>query len=265
MRFLLIVLLFCCCTGYGQEFAAVDKKVQNYPEFTDINTLAIRIQNDFSQPADRARAVYIWITENISYNLAAYYATLNRIPSPPKDPTPDLKAERERKERVAQSVFQRRITLCEGYSSLFQELAERVGLEARMIKGVTKTGARDIGKNRRLKDHIWNAVLVDAQWQLIDPTWAAGIEDAQTKSWVRQRNDFFFFTPPDIFLTSHFPERQAWQLVPQPASLEAFYSWPVFYPGYFEYGLRLEGQVPRDASYFQQQNPGHRFCEFIGE
>jgi len=251
MRILFCALLFSSLFGYSQQenaednkYAAVDEKVQNYPEFPNLSSLAMRIENDFSETDERARAVYYWITQNIVYNQQAYLAYRRRI-------QPSILAgeqieyvESPDQARVAEAIFFRRKTLSYGYAVLFNELAGRVGLHSNLIKGVIKTSARDINGDSPLPEHYWNAVLVEAEWKLIDLTWASGTLDPVTKRWKAQQNDFYYFTPPEVFITSHFPENPTWQLMGYKILLEEFVSWPVFYPGYFQFELELEASVP---------------------
>ena len=61
------ILLFTGFLGHAQSDASIDDKVMNYPEFTSINTLSIRIQNDFEIDSERVRAAFVWITGQMDY------------------------------------------------------------------------------------------------------------------------------------------------------------------------------------------------------
>lgn len=240
MRIILFFMLIGLFSGYSQDYSHIDKKVKNYPEFPNLDVLVIRVNNDFSSEEDRVRAFYIWIATHVKYNLKAYYGIRNRLPAPLTYKKTDLESERDRELRIAKGVFERRETLCEGYSLLFKELCTRSKIEARVIKGITRTNARDIKKVRRQKDHAWNAVKVNGEWKLVDLTWSTGFEDSGTGIWVQRLNDFYFFTPPEAFITSHFPQYESWQLVDEKITLDEFFAGPIFYPKYFESDLRLK-------------------------
>lgn len=235
--FLLLLFTFNQLT-WSQDFSMVDEKVYAYPDFDDIETLSIRIQNDFENDIERARAAYLWITDNIKYDQNALRSV--RIEklffySDKYDYEYKLKKRQQKKMLLA---FKNKIGLCEEFSVLFKELCNMIGLEAELILGVAKS-ASDIDSKNTIKNHGWNAVKINGKWKLVDVTWSAGYQDQKTSLWVRKLNDHFFLTPPEEFLTSHYPEDSKWQLIDTPISVDTFYKMPVFYSKYYDNELIL--------------------------
>jgi hypothetical protein len=58
---------------------------------------------------------------------------------------------------------------------------------------------------------------------------------------VRGFEPFYFFTPPEQFIYSHFPSDPRWQLLAEPLSRHAFEALPQVKPAFFLCGLRFPG------------------------
>ena len=119
-----------------------------------------------------------------------------------------------------EEVFILRKGVCQHYSVLFQRLADMAGLQARTIAGE----ASGFPKSILLKDtrHAWNAVRIDGAWYLLDVTWASGYLDQgygfhyyppERRQQVYAEN---FLVDPAIFVKSHYPEDERWQLLAKP-------------------------------------------------
>ncbi len=241
MKYTIFLLLLSICHQFtwSQNYQLIDEKVYGYPVFNNIETLSIRIQNDFKTDIERTRAVFIWMAKNLEYDIntslkpkvkTTFFYSSQR----------NLKNQiREYQENLATVAFSSRKALCEGFSLLFVELCHYVGLEAIQINGVTKISATEIDVFRTVKDHAWNAVKIQNQWKLIDVTWSAGSRNLETGVWQKDVDDYFFMTPPQQFLTSHYPEHKIWQLIKEPITLSEFFEKPVFYKDYFKNELIL--------------------------
>lgn len=68
--------------------------------------------------------------------------------------------------------------VCEGYAKAFAYLCRNVGINATTITG-TSYGA----------GHMWNAVLLDNEWYLVDVTWNDGDHDNDEINWL----DYTYF------------------------------------------------------------------------
>ena len=236
---LFILLAFCLNITYAQDYKFVDDKVKNYPDFTDINVLIIRVNNDFETNIDKARAYYTWISTNIDYNKNALIS-IGPAPTFKYRTANELKYIRKRRNlRAIERSFKEKKALCHEYALLYQFLCEASNIKCAVIRGVTKTSAYKINNISNVKDHAWNAVFIDNEWQLLDITWSAGRTDSRTLQWKKSFNDFFFFLPPEQFITSHFPEERKWQLLNTPISLRTFFAKPIFYASYFKNKIRI--------------------------
>jgi len=204
--FLLLNIFFINFT-FAQKISEVDKIVAKYPKnFDSTEKLADRIEKDFDSDAERARAIYSWIAFNIRYDYNAYL-------NPPRVQgfSYSTEAEKQRKikqlnDNLIQKTFNSKKAVCEGFTALYQNLAEQVGLKCEIVKGDSKTRLADIGRKNTSSNHAWNMVLINKKWRLIDVTWGQGYYDSNKGRMVNDFNPIYFDTDPDYFFAKHFPD-----------------------------------------------------------
>lgn len=171
--------------------------------------------------AERARAIFRWIAVNVSYDTGAFFS--GRYPA-----------------QSAENVLKTGVAVCAGYSTLFQALAERAGLESRIVSGIAKGYGYSLGQGLPEKpNHDWNAVRVEGCWRLIDCTWGAG-HLGDSSQYVRELDNHFFLTPPAQLIYSHFPEDPELQLLRCSVSRDEFEQLPILKSHFFSYGLGLD-------------------------
>ncbi|WP_044401783.1 transglutaminase domain-containing protein [Lacinutrix sp. Hel_I_90] len=164
-----------------------------------LEKLAYSITKGKESQVEKAQAIYLWITKNISYD---HELRVNK------------KLQKEfytSRENVIQKVLQRQKALCGGFAFLFEQLCEQAGIEAKTIHGFTKLAMAYDKPN-----HSWSAVRLDGKWHLLDITWSVsngnpGNPDA-----------YWYLTPPNTFIKSHYPEDINWTLLNKPPSLLDF-------------------------------------------
>ncbi len=205
-----------------------------------VTILAKKIATDFDSDHDRVRAAFRWLTENIRYDLAAYYApTTKKISFSYRNETEKQQRIQAHKDGIVAQVFSSGKSVCEGYAQTFKKLCDLLGIHAVVIKGYARNNGNTIGALPSGSNHAWNAVYLDAEWKLLDATWAAGYEF--NGRWKKQFTPYFYFTEPALLLQSHFPENAQWQLVQQPISATDFANTPFIGQGIFRGNLKLIG------------------------
>src|SRR5262249_7347871 len=147
-----------------------------------------------------------WITDRVAYDAESYL----------EGRTSDVDCR-------AEAVLTHRLTICEGYATLFQALCTQAGVEAVKVSGFAKGFGYHLGEpvDRTRTDHSWNAVKLDGRWHLLDATWGAG--DLVGAKFVKEFDDFYFLTPPDSLIFSHLPSDSRWQLVDPLVSQDEFF------------------------------------------
>jgi transglutaminase/protease-like cytokinesis protein 3 len=146
-----------------------------------LDALAHYLGTKFDTQLEKARIVYSWICNNISYDVESLFK--GTIPS-----------------QEAGGILQSRSSVCAGYSNLFKELLDRMGVECQIINGYAK-GYGWTGKVPDSPDHAWNAVKIDGRWYLVDSTWGAGSTN-ETRQFVKKFTNFLFFMPRRNILLS---------------------------------------------------------------
>jgi len=208
------ILLFLPLSSFAQlpssNFYNVDERAKYLP-FSTPDSLARQLTFPYSKDIEKVRAIFRWITENISYNVKP----LRKNNSPAKsfimDDPADTAALKPLSERVAIDVLNRRLAFCDGYARLFSTLCAYAGIESEVITGYANGGLRRRG--RFGSNHRWNAVRIDSSWYLLDATWASGHITFGTDDFIKSYNDFYFLTAPKAFARDHYPEDPRWTLL----------------------------------------------------
>lgn len=204
------------------DFTGVDTYADATPDGVEqsVATLAAYLAQAGSDDLTRARALYRWIAGNIEYD-AVGFRTGNHG------------------DQSADGVLRSRSCVCEGYARLTEAVGAAMGLQIQRVSGWSKgygytTGQRFDGPT----NHAWNAVRIDGQWRLMDPTWGAGYLDQQMR-FVRRFQEHYFLTPPDAFIFDHLPQDPQWQLLDRPVTTEEYVDLAFLRPTFFSVGFRI--------------------------
>ena len=154
---------------------------------------------------EKAFVIFIWISQNIDYDAASYFAGRS------VDCTPE-------------GVFANGKTVCSGYSRLYKNIADFLGLEVECVTCYAKGVGYQPGDKMNSTNHEYNVIKLDDKWYPIDSTWGAG--HIEGKDYVRQFVEFYFLSDPNLLIKTHFPKDERWQLGDQKYTLEQFLTWP---------------------------------------
>ncbi|WP_262494636.1 transglutaminase domain-containing protein [Flavobacterium cyanobacteriorum] len=199
--------------------------------------MADKINTDFTRDDEKARAIFTWIATNVKYDLAAYTIAERPVAYSFRTQEEKMAKERKFKDDLAIKTLKTRKGVCQGYATLFESLAQSVGLEAVIIPGTSKSHPTHIGKAPGASDHAWNAVKINGQWKLLDVTWGAGTVTGEPLKFDFRFNDGYFFTSPDDFVLNHYPDNEKWLLTN--ADKDDFASFPLYYGSYLMEGFRF--------------------------
>jgi hypothetical protein len=144
------------------------------------NSIAEYINNISSNDLEKVSAIYSWVITNISYDA---------------DSTSIYNSRPQTDARITEA-FRRRKGVCENFAAIFHDIVSKCGVQSFIINGYTKQNG-DVDKT----GHSWNAVLINNQWLLCDPTWDAGTNKPQ-----------HFLLSPDEMIVTHIPFDPLWQL-----------------------------------------------------
>ncbi len=184
-----------------------------------VSALAAYLARASIHERGKARAIFRWLAANIEYDVAALAA-----PSKPSNAPDD--------------VLRRRRAVCQGFSDLFVALAHGAGLNAAAVSGYARGAFYRAAEPYTEQDrHAWNAIKIDGGWMLLDPTWGAGHVDVRDGAYTRCFDPFWFLTPPDHFIHTHWPTDTRWQLLSRPLSLAEQEQLPYYRSEWFTLGL----------------------------
>ncbi len=225
IRRLFLCALILIATGSdsaadSDPYAAIDRHALAAPRSAEASfqSLARYLVKPCRNDSEKARAIFRWVAANIRYDTQAYFSGRVRSPG-------------------AASALKNRTAVCEGFSSLFEALGKAAGLEVVTVSGWARGYGSAAGEPISGRpDHAWNAVRIGGHWKLVDATWGGGVLDEAGK-YARRFDAYFFFTPPEKLIATHFPEDPAWQLLDPARTRSEFEDQPFIRPAFFRFGL----------------------------
>lgn len=195
---------------FGQES---NIQIDNYAKLVrykgDISKLVFDLTKNCTTEIQKARAIYIWITDNISYD----YKTFNKkrkvkLFKCKSAEECELK-KAEWKENYINKVLKKKKGICSGYSELYKKMCNLAGIRCEVIEGYIKTEPYQIGRMGVL-DHAWNVLIIDNNYYYLDLTWSSGYCTKNKKNklnkFIKQSNEYYWLTPIDKLSRSHFPK-----------------------------------------------------------
>ncbi|KAF0430097.1 cytokinesis protein cyk3 [Gigaspora margarita] len=206
------------------DFSTVDEYARETPESETKSEarLAHYLTSVWDDDIYKLRAIFAWITDNITYDCDSFFKG-------------------KLSHKSAKDVLKSRTAVCAGYSELFYGLANEAGLHVWQISGSAKGAGFQvgdtIGPNDRAYAHAWNGVLYKGEYLLIDSTWGAG--HVNDKMFNKKFNPFYFLTSPTKFIYSHFPEKSSQQYLQPTITRKEFNNQPYYMSDFFNEGLRF--------------------------
>lgn len=203
----------------------------------DLRTLSNKLTEPLSTDVEKFRAIYRWVCNNIDNDYALHLKN-QRMRAKCKT-TGDIEAwNRKMSLMTFKNLVDKKKTVCTGYAYLVKELASRAGISCEIVDGYGRNILSNIGGAGTM-NHSWNAVLLNHNWYLCDPTWSAGAYDREQSRYVRKFEPGYFLTDPSLFVRNHYPLDTAWMLVNtvDRPSLQEFLNGPIVYAGLFSHSI----------------------------
>ena len=214
MRIIVSTLILLISTSsYAQiNYNQIDSAAKAVKYRGDIKRLVSDLTVGLNDDVEKTRAIYVWITENIKYDVREYNRGKRFIKYKCKTKEDCAQKRIEIENKVVAKALNRKKAICSGYALLFDKMCEIANVNASIINGYTKTEPRFTGKMGKL-DHSWNSVQIKNETYYLDLTWAAGYSTKKKrnkkklKKFFPDRNDFYWFTPIEKLSLDHFPEK----------------------------------------------------------
>jgi transglutaminase/protease-like cytokinesis protein 3 len=184
----------------------------------NLEFLADTLTSQFQTDSEKVRAIYFWITENISYDYKQYKKAKYGIY--PKFPD-DMDYETWHYEKLMK-VVRKRKGICQDYADLLTYLCRVTGILSETVSGYGASHRVCILMliDKKETNHAWNAVRIGNKWRLIDACW--GSKQVVNGRVVEERDDFYFCCSPSEFIVDHRPLFSKWQLLNEHVSMKEF-------------------------------------------
>ena len=205
------------------DFSMVDNYVKSLGALDTLNmgTISYIVTKKFSDPKDKVRAIFDWVTYNINYDVKAGKNNDNEKTST------DL-------------VLKSRKATAAGFAGLFQDMCSVVKIRCLTVDGYAKYTTEQIIEKPDGFNHTWAVVQLGQSpdsWYYVDPTWGSGYTDDKKTKFTKAFNADYFFSDKTIFNFQHFPDNSAWMLGAGAKTESSFFSLPLVKSSAFEYQL----------------------------
>jgi|GEM_PF-365244 len=252
---ILFLIMLSSNKGYSQNYAFVDSITDAYPkDISSYEVISNLIKNDFSQPDQKARAIFRWVATSISFDVKladsmGYKSIKVFAYSTEKE---KIEKEKKFKANLLSKLLVSKKTVSHGYAILVEHLCQKVDIEVHIITGNLKTDPSQIGNANMDTNHAWNVVNINGKWKFLDTTLASGYVYSNSNVFKFYYNDAYFFTHPDLLFLNHYPLNEKWLLTNK--TKEEYISLPVFIGNYFENTYRITQPVSGIWSIKKQGN-----------
>ncbi len=242
--FYLLLCSFCLVTkGKSQDkfsqvdFRNIDSFAKTVKYETGLKPMTNILTQKYSEPIEKLRSIFIWITENIRYDCEF----LNRDEEPKGFECDDdsiacaLKFQ-EWEMKYINRVLKKKRTLCQGYSMLLKKMCDLVGIECEIVSGYIKNKSYQVGVPLSIT-HAWNVVRIDGIYYFLDPTWAAGycpycVFDSEIYcDYQKNYTNYYWLTPYTKLVRNHYPANGKFAMIPN-YTKEKFFNNLYFYGQY---------------------------------
>lgn len=198
---LLIVIISVSSLAQNDDFENIVPIINKTPAsiIKSTTSIASYIKSEFKNQEDQLKAAFYWTATNIDYAVEDLYKKLLY----------------ESNQALINDAFRKKRGVCQAFAGIFNELAIKLDFDSYVISGYSRQNEHVINSS----GHAWNAVKINENWYLFDPTWAGGyFEVTRSNSNLNKSNYVKKFSPeyykvkPTEFIKTHMPFDPIWQL-----------------------------------------------------
>lgn len=242
MKYIFVTLfLFSFLSIYSQsldvderDFSKADsiaKVFKGFPLKT-LPKLSYRLTHQFDNDIDKFRAIFTWVSTNISASNPLIEKVIRKRKKYRSDSLAHSNWNTSFNRKFFNESLLKKSTVCTGYAYLVHEMALMAGIESTIVNGYLKSST-DPFPEVDLPNHSWNAVKLNNKWYLCDATLASGYFFVNEDKFIFEYQDNYFLAPPEIFEKSHFPLDKKWTLLKDSTTFEEFVDGPIIYNNAF--------------------------------
>lgn len=161
----------------------------------DIEQLTETLTAPFATEKEKARAIFVWIGENIAYDCGSE----NRLEEEPAEALAPLYYTQVQLENILKT----RRTRCDGYAFLFRLMCRLSGIYCTTLEGFARFAGEKVDPATVMPNHAWNAACLDGVWYEIDVSAGAGGCDG--RRFRASRDDAYFGMSPALLERTYIP------------------------------------------------------------
>ncbi|KAG8135875.1 hypothetical protein E2320_008887 [Naja naja] len=208
-----------------KQFEKLDAYAEKVNAKSSVEELVENLLRVAHTDLEKVRAIWIWITHHIEYDVVSYLNTKNVSVNP-------------------QDVLQSGKSICAGYASLFEEMCRIAGVHCMNLSGYAKGLATK--QDRPLKE---TPTMPGMQFTLMESgIWWTALGGAAVLMNVTTHlpsgaclwfwyNEFYFLTHPALLINNHFPDNNNWQLLKPTVALKQFEKNMKYHSNFYTMGL----------------------------
>ena len=226
--FILLIFLFWGSWVLAADKSLINEYVKKAPSIKDhsqIHLVVKHITRKYKKDEDIARAALAWIVYNIDYD-DYYFRQVDK----------DNRSRRDLSYKIPEQgdIIKTRLGVCKDIAALYAEMLKMANIQSVVVTGCR--APKNDKKACQAAPHAWNAVWIEKQWELVDPTFAMGqanaLQDVTTQRGYKQavkkrerRNSdaqkprserhvdtSWFMVDPQKMAIDHQPDDQKWYL-----------------------------------------------------
>ena len=161
---------------------------------------------------EKAYALFYWMTQNIKYDVEGLFAGKYYV--------------------EPEESYSRGMTVCSGYSRLYKNIGDYIGIDVICVIGYAKGLGYKEGQKITGSNHEWNILKFDNVYYQMDSTWGSGSVSGRT--FKKKLKEYYFCPEPDRLFCSHYPDEEKWQLIYPYLSVEEFSKRVKFSPEFYK-------------------------------
>jgi len=161
---------------------------------------------------EKAYALFYWMTQNIKYDVEGLFSGKYYV--------------------EPEQSYSRGMTVCSGYSRLYKNIGDYIGIDVICVMGYAKGLGYKEGQKITGSNHEWNILKFDNVYYQMDSTWGSGSVSGRT--FQKKLEEYYFCPEPDRLFCSHYPDEKKWQLIYPYLSVEEFSKRVKFSPEFYK-------------------------------
>ncbi len=166
------------------SYYLLDRPTIPVPEI--VAQFARELVKDCADDMEKLQVIHDWVAGNIGYDFYGYYGNGTYTIDP-------------------YLVFEKRVTICEGYSLLTASMCRAVGIPCKVVTGYANGSCQsDGGWTEEIiaevtsgPGHAWNEAYVEGRWVILDTTWDSKVQNTVESEALLHKNEYvqMYFDP----------------------------------------------------------------------